>query len=65
MFRRYSICRVYSMDEMLYVAAAAATGQFPGRNRLGIVTISGGIGVLTSDTAALHDLEVPELPAKA
>jgi len=50
---------------MLDVAAAAATGQFPGRNRLGIVTISGGIGVLTSDIAALHDLEVPELPAKA
>ncbi|MFP6697435.1 MAG: acetate--CoA ligase family protein [Alphaproteobacteria bacterium] len=65
MFRQYGICRVYSMDEMLDVAAAAGTGQFPGRNRLGIVTISGGIGVLTSDIAALHDLEVPELPAKA
>ena len=65
MFRQYGVCRVYSMDEMLDVAAAAATGQFPSRNRLGIVTISGGIGVLTSDIAALHDLEVPELPEKA
>ncbi|MBL6954138.1 MAG: acetate--CoA ligase family protein [Alphaproteobacteria bacterium] len=65
MFRQYGVCRVYSMDEMLDVASAASAGQFPDRNRLGIVTISGGIGVLTSDIAALHDLEVPELPAKA
>ncbi|MBT4487694.1 MAG: acetate--CoA ligase family protein [Rhodospirillaceae bacterium] len=65
MFRQYGVCRVYSMDEMLDVAAAAAAGHFPNRNRLGIVTISGGIGVLTSDIAALHDLEVPELPQKA
>ncbi len=64
MFRQYGVCRVYSMDEMLDVAAAAAAGQFPNRNRLGIVTISGGIGVLTSDIAALHGLEVPELPEK-
>ena len=65
MFRQYGVCRVYSLDEMLDVAGAASAGQFPARNRLGIVTISGGIGVLTSDIAALHDLEVPELPAKA
>ena len=65
MFRQYGVCRIYSMDEMLDVAAAAAAGQFPDRNRLGIVTISGGIGVLTSDIAALHGLEVPELPEKA
>ena len=65
MFRQYGVCRVYSLDELLDVASAASAGQFPARNRLGIVTISGGIGVLTSDIAALHDLEVPELPAKA
>jgi acetate---CoA ligase (ADP-forming) len=65
MFRQYGVCRVFSLDEMLDVASAASAGQFPARNRLGIVTISGGIGVLTSDIAALHNLEVPELPAKA
>ena len=65
MFRQYGVCRVYSLDEMLDVASAASAGQFPARNRLGIVTISGGIGVLTSDIAAQHKLEVPELPAKA
>lgn len=65
MFRQYGVCRVYSLDEMLDVSAAASAGQFPARNRLGIVTISGGIGVLMSDIAAQHDLEVPELPAKA
>ena len=65
LFRQYGVARVYSLDEMLDVAAAAAAGQFPNRNRLGIVTISGGIGVLTSDIAAIHDLDVPELPEKA
>ncbi len=65
MFRQYGVCRVYSLDEMLDVASAASAGQFPARNRLGIVTISGGIGVLISDIAAQHDLAVPELPAKA
>ncbi len=65
MFRQYGVCRVYSLDEMLDVAAAATAGHFPNRNRLGIVTISGGIGVLTSDIAAMHDLDVPELPEKA
>ncbi|MDP6566609.1 MAG: acetate--CoA ligase family protein [Alphaproteobacteria bacterium] len=65
MFRQYGVCRVHSLDEMLDVASAASAGHFPTRNRLGIVTISGGIGVLTSDVATAHGLEVPELPAKA
>ena len=64
-FRQYGVVRVYSLDELLDVSGAAAAGQFPARNRLGIVTISGGIGVLTSDIAAMYDLEVPELPEKA
>jgi acyl-CoA synthetase (NDP forming) len=65
MFRQFGVCRVSSLEELLDVAGAASAGQFPERNRLGVVTISGGIGVLTSDIAALHDLEVPELPQKA
>ncbi len=65
MFRQYGVCRVSSLEELLDIAGAASAGQFPVRNRLGVVTISGGIGVLTSDIAALHGLEVPELPQKA
>ena len=65
MFRQFGVCRAASLEELLDIAGAASAGQFPERNRLGVVTISGGIGVLTSDIAAQHDLEVPELPQKA
>ncbi|MDP6692637.1 MAG: acetate--CoA ligase family protein [Alphaproteobacteria bacterium] len=65
MLRQYGVCRVSSLEELLDVAGAASAGQFPARNRLGVVTISGGIGVLTADVAAEHGLEVPELPKKA
>jgi len=64
-FRQYGVHRADSLEEMLDMAAAAASGHFPTGNRLGIVTISGGVGVLSSDVATAHGLEVPELPAKA
>jgi len=65
MLRQYGVCRVSSLEELLDVASAASAGQFPVRNRLGVVTISGGIGVLTADIAAQYDLAMPELPKKA
>ena len=64
-FRQYGVYRADSMEEMLDMAAAAAAGHFPTGNRLGIVTISGGVGVLSSDVASAHGLAVPEIPAKA
>ncbi|HZD26541.1 MAG TPA: acetate--CoA ligase family protein [Alphaproteobacteria bacterium] len=64
-FRQFGAYRAHSLDELLDIAGAAAAGHFPAGNRLGIVTISGGVGVLSADTAAAHGLDVPELPAKA
>ncbi len=64
-FRQYGVHRASSLEEMMDVAAACATGRFPATRRLGIVTISGGVGVLSADTAAACGLEVPALPEAA
>ncbi len=64
-FRSHGACRVQSLEEMMDIAAACSIGVFPTRNRLGILTISGGVGVLASDAASDHGLDVPALPEAA
>lgn len=64
-FRQYGVWRAHSLEELLDVSAAASAGHFPTGKKLGIVTISGGAGVLSADVAEAHGLEVPELPAEA
>ena len=64
-FRSYGACRVESLEEMMDIAVACSAGVFPTRNRLGILTISGGVGVLSSDAASVHGLDVPALPDEA
>jgi len=64
-FRQHGVFRAHSLEELLDVSGAAAAGHFPTGNRLGIVTISGGVGVLSADAAAANGMEVPELPQKA
>lgn len=61
-FRQYGVHRARTLDELIDVAAACSAGHFPRGRRLGVVTISGGVGVLASDAAAQYGLEVPELP---
>jgi len=61
-FRQYGVHRARTLDELIDVAAACSAGQFPSGRKLGVVTISGGVGVLSSDAAAEHRLDVPELP---
>ncbi|MBT6272877.1 MAG: acetate--CoA ligase family protein [Chromatiales bacterium] len=50
---------------MLLVASACSAGKYPVGRRLGIVTISGGGGVMAADAAVEHGLEVPALPQHA
>jgi len=64
-FRQYGAFRVHTLEEMTDVAAACLAEAYPAGRRLGIVTVSGGVGVLSCDTAARYGLEVPELPADA
>jgi acyl-CoA synthetase (NDP forming) len=53
--------RALSMDEMLDVAQALANGVIPRGRRVGIVSVSGGAGVLMSDAASEYGLDLPPL----
>ncbi|HKY95181.1 MAG TPA: acetate--CoA ligase family protein [Kiloniellales bacterium] len=54
--------RVKTTEEMVDIAYAARRRVYPAGRRLGIVTISGGAGVLMADAAQDLSLEVPALP---
>jgi acyl-CoA synthetase (NDP forming) len=62
-FRRWGILRVDDQDEMLDMAAAAVTGRLPAGRRVGIVTISGGVGGWLADSLVAAGLNVPEFSA--
>ncbi len=64
-FRQHGVYRAESVDELMDIGQACAAGMFPTGNRLGIVTISGGAGVLMADRAAETGLDVPEMPESA
>lgn len=61
MFERYGIVRVEEQEEMLDVAAALALCPPVRGERIGIVTISGGMGAWAADACASVGLQVPEL----
>jgi len=54
-----------SVGDLVDAAEAAAYGVFPGGRKLGLITVSGGAGVLMADLASDHGLEVPALPQAA
>lgn len=65
LFAQYGVLRVSSTDQLLDAAYAASQGRFPAGNRLGIMTISGGVGVQMADAAEELDLAVPAMPEDA
>ncbi len=63
-FRQYGVYRALTTDEQLDVVYACARGIFPRGNKLGIVTVSGGVGVQMCDAAERYGLDVaPMAPA--
>ena len=59
---KYGAHRTISMDEFYDLGyACSVTRSFPTGNRVGLLTVSGGVGVLMSDIASRHGLEVPKL----
>jgi acetate---CoA ligase (ADP-forming) len=62
LFAQYGVLRVHTTDQLVDAAYAASRAIFPSGNRLGILTISGGVGVLMADAAEDLGLEVPPLP---
>ncbi len=62
LFRQYGVYRTHSIEEFFDIAAACAIGQLPDNDRVGVVTVSGGVGVLMADEAAGRGLDVAPLP---
>ena len=61
----FGVVRARSTEEMLDIAYAATRRIYPAANTLGVITISGGAGVLISDAAETLGLAMPEMPQVA
>ncbi|PWC30289.1 acyl-CoA synthetase [Pseudoroseomonas aestuarii] len=61
----YGVVRARTTEEMLDIARLATRRIYPAGNSLGVLTISGGAGVLISDAADAIGLPMPEMPEAA
>jgi acyl-CoA synthetase (NDP forming) len=61
-FRDYGVHRARTTEELVDVAYLAQKRIFPVRNTLGVITVSGGAGVLVSDAAETLGLALPPMP---
>ncbi len=61
----FGAIRARSTEAMLDIAVTATRRIYPARTTLGVITISGGAGVLISDAAEALGVEMPEMPQAA
>jgi acyl-CoA synthetase (NDP forming) len=61
----FGVYRARNSEEMLDIAHTATRKIYPVANSLGVITVSGGAGVLISDVAESLGLAMPEMPAHA
>lgn len=61
--RQFGAYRAHSIEEFFDIACAASVAGLPRNGRTGIVTVSGGVGVLMADDAVQRGLELPVLSA--
>ncbi|MGI4797399.1 MAG: acetate--CoA ligase family protein, partial [Janthinobacterium lividum] len=61
----FGVVRARTTEEMLDIALTATRRIYPAGNTLGVITISGGAGVLISDAAEAVGMSLPEMPADA
>ena len=61
----FGVFRARNSEEMLDIAHTATRKIYPVRNTLGVITVSGGAGVLISDVAESLGLDMPEMPQDA
>ena len=65
LFRQQGVYRCATMEEFFDIGyAAAQVSAPPPVKRVGIITVSGGVGVLMADSAAARGLEVTPAPQK-
>ena len=63
--REFGVYRARNSEEMLDIAHTATRKIYPVKNSLGVITVSGGAGVLISDVAEVLGLAMPEMPVDA
>jgi succinyl-CoA synthetase alpha subunit len=63
--REFGVYRASNSEQMLDIAHTATRRIYPVANTLGVITVSGGAGVLISDVADGLGLAMPEMPADA
>ncbi len=63
--REFGVVRASTTEQMLDIAYAASRRIYPAKNSLGVITVSGGAGVLISDAAEAMGVPMPEMPAEA
>ncbi len=61
-FDRRGAYRARSIEELIDVAGACVANAFPNGRRAGLMTISGGVGVVMADAAVRAGLEVAPMP---
>ena len=64
-FRQHGAYRAASTEAMLDAAYVCSAGVFPKGRRIGLVTISGGVGVQMADAASDLGLDVAAMPEPA
>ena len=63
--KEFGVVRVQTTEQMLDIARLATRGIYPAHNTLGVITVSGGAGVIISDAADAVGLPMPEMPQDA
>lgn len=62
LFKQYGAWRARGIDEFFDVAHCLAVSGVPANNKVGLLTVSGGVGVLMADDAVEAGLDVAPLP---
>lgn len=62
LFEEYGVYRARTTDELLDVTSALAQGSLPAGPRIGVISISGGVGVQIADFISDEGLELGTVP---
>ncbi|VCU68073.1 succinyl-CoA synthetase subunit alpha [Pigmentiphaga humi] len=65
LFRQYGVYRADSIESFFDAAYAAGSGKRMPQGKVGVFTVSGGVGVLMADVAERQGLELAPLPQPA
>ncbi|WP_427184649.1 acetate--CoA ligase family protein [Bordetella bronchialis] len=65
LFRQHGAYRARTIEEFFDIAHCLAVAGLPPNTQVGLLTVSGGVGVMMADDAAEAGLDVRQLPAAA